>query len=531
MARTRRGGATSTRSGANSPTILVVEDIHWASAQLLDLIEHVADTLSDTSVLIVCAARPELLESRPTWGAAKQNATSLTIGPLDGDEAAATRLGAARARRHARAAAPARARERRGQSVLRRGDAPHADRAGRDRAARTTAGSRPTRSRDVPLPDSVHGVIAARLDLLDTDARDAIRRCSRRRARLLAGGGGRPRARRRRSRAARARRRAPDVVDGGSARVLVQARAHPRRRLRVAAAARAARAPPAGRRSGSTRSRPTAVSRPPSSRRTTTRGADVRGDEHRRVARARPSSSRRAGEAALQRASYDPARRQLERAPSSPRTMPRRPSRRCCSGGSRRPSACPDARSSISIARSRSSGTDEVSLRATHSLAVAGAVALGTLGGGARRRDGCGRDARRPAGLAPARAGARATRAARDAARASRTRCGSARRRWRSPSEVGDAFAARQQPDQHRLGPRDDGGQAPDPAAGPRDRGRRHRDRRGRGGVPRAGELPLEHAGYVPVDEVVRAMRKRPRGSRDSRGRPRSACTSSCRSR
>ena len=163
--------------GREHPTILVVEDIHWASDQLLDLLEHVADTLSGTSVLIVCAARPELLESRPTWGAAKQNAIALTIGPLDGDEA--ERLVSELLGRDG-TSDPVRRRvlastegnpffvEEMLHMLIERGAI---ERRG-DRWQPTDAFG------DVPVPDSVHGVIAARLDLLDTDARDAVRRCS-----------------------------------------------------------------------------------------------------------------------------------------------------------------------------------------------------------------------------------------------------------------------------------------------------------------------------------------------------------------
>jgi hypothetical protein len=65
-----------------------VEDVHWASAALLDLVEHLADTLAETRVLVLCTARPEFLDRRPTWGAGKQNATSLTLAPLSSDESA-----------------------------------------------------------------------------------------------------------------------------------------------------------------------------------------------------------------------------------------------------------------------------------------------------------------------------------------------------------------------------------------------------------------------------------------------------------
>jgi predicted ATPase/class 3 adenylate cyclase len=55
------------RLGRQRPLVVVVEDIHWAEAALLDLIARVADTAADTPLLIVCAARPELSDRRPGW--------------------------------------------------------------------------------------------------------------------------------------------------------------------------------------------------------------------------------------------------------------------------------------------------------------------------------------------------------------------------------------------------------------------------------------------------------------------------------
>ena len=163
--------------GRSSPTILVVEDVHWASEQVLDLLEHVADTLADTPVLVVCAARPELLETRPTWGAAKQNATALTLSPLDGDEAdklVTELLGRQGAPEPVRRRVLASAEgnpffvEEMLHMLIERGALERRDDVWEATDVLT----------DTPLPDSVHGVIAARLDLLDADSRDAIRRCS-----------------------------------------------------------------------------------------------------------------------------------------------------------------------------------------------------------------------------------------------------------------------------------------------------------------------------------------------------------------
>ena len=62
--------------------MIVVDDIHWAEPTFLDLIEHVADSSRDYPILIVCIARPELLDTRPDWGSGKLNATSIVLDPL-----------------------------------------------------------------------------------------------------------------------------------------------------------------------------------------------------------------------------------------------------------------------------------------------------------------------------------------------------------------------------------------------------------------------------------------------------------------
>ena len=49
------------------PVVLVLEDVHWAEPTLLDLIEGLARLSRDVPILIVCLARPELLETRPDW--------------------------------------------------------------------------------------------------------------------------------------------------------------------------------------------------------------------------------------------------------------------------------------------------------------------------------------------------------------------------------------------------------------------------------------------------------------------------------
>src|SRR5439155_25224081 len=64
------------------PLVVVFEDVHWAEPTLLDLIEHLADWTRAAPLLLICLARPELLESRPSWGGGKLHATSLLLAPL-----------------------------------------------------------------------------------------------------------------------------------------------------------------------------------------------------------------------------------------------------------------------------------------------------------------------------------------------------------------------------------------------------------------------------------------------------------------
>jgi class 3 adenylate cyclase len=64
------------------PLIIVLDDLHWAEPTLLDLLDHIADLSRDAPILLLCIARPELLEERPAWAGGKLNATSVLLEPL-----------------------------------------------------------------------------------------------------------------------------------------------------------------------------------------------------------------------------------------------------------------------------------------------------------------------------------------------------------------------------------------------------------------------------------------------------------------
>jgi DNA-binding SARP family transcriptional activator/class 3 adenylate cyclase len=70
----------------DGPLVVVFDDIHWAETTFLDLVEYLADSLRDSPVLLVCLARPELLDMRRGWGGGKVNATSVLLEPLSDQE-------------------------------------------------------------------------------------------------------------------------------------------------------------------------------------------------------------------------------------------------------------------------------------------------------------------------------------------------------------------------------------------------------------------------------------------------------------
>src|SRR5437773_334812 len=68
------------------PLVLVFEDIHWAEEPLLELIEHLATWVREAPLLILCLARPELLDLRPGWGGGRVRATAIELEALQRGE-------------------------------------------------------------------------------------------------------------------------------------------------------------------------------------------------------------------------------------------------------------------------------------------------------------------------------------------------------------------------------------------------------------------------------------------------------------
>jgi tetratricopeptide (TPR) repeat protein len=69
-------------SARRRPLVVVIEDLQWAEDQLLDLVGYASTTASDVPIALVCTARPELVERRPTWGSAGADAMTIRLEPL-----------------------------------------------------------------------------------------------------------------------------------------------------------------------------------------------------------------------------------------------------------------------------------------------------------------------------------------------------------------------------------------------------------------------------------------------------------------
>ena len=135
------------------PTVLVLEDIHWADRSLLDLVELLAARLRDLPVLILTLARPELLDLRPAWGGGLPAYTALPLSPLstaDAEELAQLRLG----RLH--------------EAATRLADTAGGNPLFIEQLAATMAESS---AAGAALPTTIRGILAARLDALPAEER------------------------------------------------------------------------------------------------------------------------------------------------------------------------------------------------------------------------------------------------------------------------------------------------------------------------------------------------------------------------
>jgi class 3 adenylate cyclase/tetratricopeptide (TPR) repeat protein len=139
------------------PLVLVFEDMHWADDNLIEFADHLVDWATGVPLLVVCTARPELLTRRPDWGGGKPNALTVSLSALS-DEDTARLL-----RELLGSVLPA---ETQVELLARAGGNPlYAEEFVRMLRDRGQIGD---------LPETVQGLIAARLDLLEQEQKTLL---------------------------------------------------------------------------------------------------------------------------------------------------------------------------------------------------------------------------------------------------------------------------------------------------------------------------------------------------------------------
>jgi class 3 adenylate cyclase len=74
-------------AAAERPIIVGFDDVHWAEPLLLDLIEYLVGFSAGSPLFVVCLARPELLEIRPSWAVEDENRSVVALEPLSESDA------------------------------------------------------------------------------------------------------------------------------------------------------------------------------------------------------------------------------------------------------------------------------------------------------------------------------------------------------------------------------------------------------------------------------------------------------------
>jgi class 3 adenylate cyclase/tetratricopeptide (TPR) repeat protein len=143
---------------SGSPTVLVIDDLHWADDALLNFVDQLVDRIRDVPLLVVATARPELLERRPSWGGGRLNTHTVGLAPLSAEDLLAL-IGSITDKALLPAETEALVLERSGGNPL---------------YAQEYVRAIVERGTTTALPDTVQGIIAGRLDGLSVDEKNML---------------------------------------------------------------------------------------------------------------------------------------------------------------------------------------------------------------------------------------------------------------------------------------------------------------------------------------------------------------------
>ncbi|MCZ2526473.1 adenylate/guanylate cyclase domain-containing protein [Streptomyces sp. HB2AG] len=142
--------------------VLAVDDCHWASPVLFDVLDRLLEELEQAAVLVVCVARPELPDLRPGWGSGRLRSAALMLSGLSPEESALLAVGLDEVAAHRAGSALAVERA--------EGNPLHLEQLLSMMAEGEPGEACPADA----LPPTVHALIGARLDTLDRAERTAL---------------------------------------------------------------------------------------------------------------------------------------------------------------------------------------------------------------------------------------------------------------------------------------------------------------------------------------------------------------------
>jgi class 3 adenylate cyclase len=149
------------------PLLVVLDDMQWAEPTFLDLVEHVAEWSSDAPIFLLCLGRPELLDARPRWAGGRANVSSVVLEPLselESEQLMTEVLGGAELAEEIRARI----------ATAAEGNPLFIEQMLAMVAEQGVDGG----GGDIPIPPTIHALLAARLERLSASERLVLQRAS-----------------------------------------------------------------------------------------------------------------------------------------------------------------------------------------------------------------------------------------------------------------------------------------------------------------------------------------------------------------